>query len=120
MRAGFFEDVGQAEVQTAGNPHEPAQRGVVPALLHGDGGAPGLVVEIVSPSSRGMDYGTKQNLYAQAGVREYWIVDPAMRRTMVTCFAEDPAPLIYPFSAPVPSMVLPGFEVELVPIVEGA
>lgn len=39
-------------------------------------GAPDLVIEIVFPSSRGMVYGTKQNLYREAGVREYWIVDP--------------------------------------------
>lgn len=83
-------------------------------------GAPDLVVEIVSPSSRGMDYQTKQNLYAEAGVREYWIVDPSMRRTMVTRFSEDPAPIIYPFTAPVPSHVLLGFEIECAPIVEGA
>lgn len=83
-------------------------------------GAPDLVVEIVSPSSRGMDYGTKQNLYREAGVREYWIVDPSMERTMVTHFAEDPAPIIYPFNMPVPAAVLPGFEIELAPIVESA
>lgn len=83
-------------------------------------GAPDLVVEIVSPSSRGMDYKTKQNLYDDAGVREYWIVDPSMKRTMVTRFSEDPAPVFYPFTAPAPSNVLPGFEIEFAPIVEGA
>lgn len=82
-------------------------------------GAPDLVVEIVSPSSRGMDYQTKQALYGEAGVREYWIVDPSMSRTMVTRFDEDPAPLFYPFGVPVPVGVLPGLEVSIDGIVAG-
>jgi Uma2 family endonuclease len=36
-----------------------------------------LVVEIVSPESRGRGRGDKY--YEQAGVREYWLVDPARR-----------------------------------------
>ncbi|MCD7744795.1 MAG: Uma2 family endonuclease [Lachnospiraceae bacterium] len=39
-------------------------------------GAPDWVIEIVSPSSRSMDYIKKMFKYSTAGVREYWIVDP--------------------------------------------
>ena len=42
-------------------------------------GAPDLVVEILSPSTASRDQVHKLNLYAEAGVREYWIVDPAGR-----------------------------------------
>ena len=39
-----------------------------------------LVVEIISPDSRGRDRGDKYYEYEQAGVREYWLVDPQRRQ----------------------------------------
>jgi len=39
-------------------------------------GAPDLVIEILSPSSEAVDRTRKLQLYARAGVNEYWIVDP--------------------------------------------
>lgn len=39
-------------------------------------GAPDLVIEILSPSSKRYDRFTKFTLYQRAGVQEYWIVDP--------------------------------------------
>jgi Uma2 family endonuclease len=35
-----------------------------------------LVVEVVSPGSRGMDHVMKLHEYAKAGIAHYWIVDP--------------------------------------------
>lgn len=39
-------------------------------------GAPDMVIEILSPSTRRHDQLVKLNLYQKAGVREYWIVSP--------------------------------------------
>ncbi|MCD8132427.1 MAG: Uma2 family endonuclease [Clostridiales bacterium] len=63
-------------------------------------GAPDFVVEVVSPSSREMDYATKMTLYSDAGVREYWIIDPARERTTIYYFEQDAAPVIVPFHYP--------------------
>lgn len=64
-------------------------------------GAPDFIIEIVSPSSRKMDYSTKNALYSDFGVREYWIVDPVKERTTVYRYEEDTAPMIVPFSVPI-------------------
>ena len=52
-------------------------------------GAPDWIIEIVSPSSRRMDYFTKLFKYRTAGVREYWIVDPDRKRIVVYDFESE-------------------------------
>ena len=51
-------------------------------------GAPALVVEIASPATRRRDRRQKRDLYARAGVREYWIADPDLNS--VTVFRRTP------------------------------
>lgn len=67
----------------------------------GCNGAPDFIIEIVSPSSRKMDYSKKMVLYQDAGVREYWIVDPEKQRTTVYHYEEDIAPMIFAFNQPI-------------------
>ncbi len=52
-------------------------------------GAPDWIIEIVSPSTSSHDYIRKLNLYADAGVREYWIVNPMNQSVYVYFLAED-------------------------------
>lgn len=42
----------------------------------GCNGAPDWIVEVVSPSTKRIDYGIKLFKYRTAGVREYWIINP--------------------------------------------
>ena len=52
-------------------------------------GAPDWIIEIVSPNNSSHDYIFKLNLYANAGVREYWIVDPDKNNVFVYCLEEE-------------------------------
>jgi len=46
-------------------------------------GAPDWVIEILSPSSSGMDHIRKRRLYEAHGVKEYWVVQPDERSTWI-------------------------------------
>ena len=56
----------------------------------GCSGAPDWIIEIVSPSNSSHDYVRRLNLYADAGVREYWIVDPDNESVFVYYFDQEP------------------------------
>lgn len=63
----------------------------------GCNGAPDWIIEIVSPGSKRMDYYTKLSLYREAGVREYWIVDPIKRTIVVYDMEHDDGPVLHSF-----------------------
>ena len=46
-------------------------------------GAPALVVEVLSKSTRKRDAQIKRRLFERAGVREYWLVDPELDTVQV-------------------------------------
>lgn len=71
-------------------------------------GAPDWVIEIVSPSSRQMDYYRKLFQYRTAGVREYWVVDPERERVTVYHFERDTMEE-YPFGREIPVGIYEGF-----------
>ena len=75
-------------------------------------GAPDWVIEIVSPSSKPMDYFTKLFKYCISGVREYWIVDPIKRRVTVYFFEKE---LVeeYSFGADIPVGIYGGFTIKV-------
>ncbi len=64
-------DVVQPDLVVVANPAQISNRGIE--------GAPLLVVEILSPSTRTQDRTTKAERYASLGVRHYWTVDPEQR-----------------------------------------
>ena len=46
-------------------------------------GAPGWIIEVLSPATAAHDQVTKRELYERAGVREYWLVHPTDRIVIV-------------------------------------
>ena len=71
-------------------------------------GAPDFIIEIVSPSSRRMDYYKKCTLYAESGVREYWIVDPKRETVLCYFFEGEDYPQMYTFDDIIPVMIYDG------------
>jgi len=51
----------------------------------GCNGAPDLVIEILSPGNPKREVREKFSLYEEAGVREYWLVQPAEELITVVC-----------------------------------
>lgn len=62
-------------------------------------GAPDFIIEIVSPGSVADDYIRKLYYYKNAGVREYWIVDPRRRIVAVNYFEGNIVSVQYPFDS---------------------
>jgi len=52
-------------------------------------GTPNIAIEIVSDSTRTLDYVQKRYLYERTGAQEYWIVDRFVRRVEVWRFTGD-------------------------------
>ena len=65
-------------------------------------GAPDLIIEILSPSTRNKDIITKTHKYRNAGVLEYWIVDPMKKQVRVYEFEKDNSTALYTFDDKVP------------------
>jgi Uma2 family endonuclease len=62
-------------------------------------GAPDLVIEILSPSSRRHDRVEKFQLYEKHGVLEYWIIDPLPQNLEVWNLVDQAFQLVSVFSA---------------------
>lgn len=62
-------------------------------------GAPDFILEVTSPSTRRRDYTKKLQKYIDAGVREYWILDPYEKRLLVYFFEGEVYPVIYGLEA---------------------
>lgn len=71
----------EPDISVICNPNKLTDRGC--------SGAPDWIIEIISPSNSVHDYIRKLNLYADAGVREYWIVNPEKQTVLVYFFEEN-------------------------------
>ena len=79
---------------------------------YGDGeypaGAPDFVMEVLSPSTRSRDLYLKLHKYHDAGVREYWIVDPKKEKVTVHHFEDADEAETYSFDDEIPVIISEG------------
>lgn len=78
----------------------------------GCNGAPDWIIEVVSPSSRQMDYYKKLFKYRTAGVREYWVVDSGKQLITVYSFEKDSMEE-YTFKEDVPVGIYEDFSIKI-------
>jgi len=77
-------------------------------------GPPDLVIEIVSPSNTHSQLFLKYQYYLEAGVREYWVIDPDARKVQVHVYDNGRyISTIYNDNARIPVSILPGLEISL-------
>uniref|UniRef100_UPI00405738E7 Uma2 family endonuclease n=1 Tax=Agathobacter sp. TaxID=2021311 RepID=UPI00405738E7 len=70
-------------------------------------GVPDLIIEIISPSTAKRDRTIKLAKYMEAGVREYWIIDPQKKR-IIAYAGEDMDVSIYTFEDTIPVGIFDG------------
>lgn len=81
-------------------------------------GAPDWIVEVVSPSSKRMDYSIKLFKYRTAGVREYWIINPEKRIVMVYNWMDEHETVeMYSFEEQIPAGIYPDLRIRLADVV---
>lgn len=104
-----------------------AENGVQPDLIfvsneragiiteRGVEGAPDLVVEVLSPSTRARDRGIKMRRYAAAGAPHYWLLDPSTQNLEAYRLGENGYELAgtYGPAATFAPELFPGLEIEI-------
>lgn len=81
-------------------------------------GAPDWIIEVISPSSKSMDYYRKTSAYSEAGVREYWIIDPLKEIVIAYDFEHEDAPQLYHFTDKIKANVLEGLTIDFAELKE--
>jgi Uma2 family endonuclease len=76
-------------------------------------GAPDMAIEIVSPDSIDRDYLFKRGIYEEAGVREYWILDPDHSLATFLRLSRKRFVEVKPVKNMIGSEVLPGLELDV-------
>ena len=85
--------------------------------IEGCHGAPDLVVEILSPSNSAIEMLVKFNTYKEAGVREYWVLNPKKKDLSVYLFnGENVISRTYKEKEQVPVSILEGLTIDLAPV----
>ncbi len=88
----------------------------------GGNGAPDLVVEILSPATASKDLKEKFMLYERAGVREYWVADPANKTLTAFILGDDGTyarGVVYAGKDVLKTALFEGLEIKMEEVLEG-
>jgi Uma2 family endonuclease len=103
----LIQTVVQPDIVVVCNPEKIDEKGCL--------GAPDLIVEILSPSTRRYDLNDKYNLYEAFGVKEYWVIAPKDKDVTVFLLQENGRyneGIIYADPAIIPVQTLSGLEID--------
>ena len=86
----------------------------------GCNGAPDLIIEILSPGNTKHDVDTKFSLYEEAGVKEYWMVEPLEKLVFIYTLQNEKYIGLKPFSEDetIKSPLFPDLQISLKDIFE--
>ena len=77
-------------------------------------GPPDLIIEIMSPSNTHSELFRKFHYYLKAGVREYWVIDPELKKVSVHVYENGHyISTNYEDNDRIPVTILPGLEISL-------
>ena len=71
-------------------------------------GAPDFVAEILSPSTRKKDLCIKMTKYLEAGVREYWAIDPDRGKVIIYTLENEGIPVVHGIRGRIPAAIYDG------------
>lgn len=81
-------------------------------------GAPDLIIQVISKSTKKRDYGLKMLKYRTAGVREYWIIDPVRENVTVYYFEDESQNCQYAFNEEISFHIFPELKVCIADILD--
>jgi Uma2 family endonuclease len=80
-------------------------------------GAPDFVAEVLSPSNSAIEMQRKFDIYREAGVREYWVINPKYKTLSVYIFSNGTVfPRTYRDKDVVRAHIFPDLEIMLEPV----
>lgn len=71
-------------------------------------GAPDFIIEVLSPSTKNKDILIKGAKYQNAGVKEYWLIDPMQQTVLVFDFRQETLIKMYSFDDTIPVTLYDG------------
>ena len=84
----------------------------------GCNGAPDWIIEVTSPSTQNRDYLVKLFKYRDAGVQEYWIVNPSKQVVQTYYFEGEDVSGLFSFDEDIPVQIYDGWCINIAALID--